>query len=171
MRKAGAVVADVLLKLQELAKPGMTTEELDKIALKMSALAGAEPLFKGVRNPQARNPFPGAICASINEQIVHGIPSPNAKAREGDILSIDFGIRLNGYCADAALTTGIGKVSEESQRLMEVTKHVLNIAISRCAPAVKWSDIAGEMQDYAEAAGFSVVRDFAGHGKIGRAHV
>ena len=106
MRKAGAVVADVLLKLQEIAKPGVTTGDLDKIAVEMSAQAGAEPLFKGVRNPQAKIPFPGVICASINEQVVHGIPSPKVKLKEGDILSIDFGVRLNGYCGDAAVTVG-----------------------------------------------------------------
>jgi methionyl aminopeptidase len=167
MRKAGAVVADVLLKLQELAKPGVTTGELDKMAFEMSTRAGAEPLFAGVRNPQAKIPFPGAICASINEQVVHGIPSPKVKVKKGDILSIDFGVKLNGYCGDAAVTFGIGEISEEKRRLIDVTKHVLEIAISRCAPAVRWSQIASEMQDYAESAGFSVVRDFVGHG-IGR---
>lgn len=167
MRKAGAVVADVLLKLQELAMPGVTTGELDRIAFEMSAVAGADPLFAGVRSPQARIPFPGAICASLNEQVVHGIPSPKVKIKEGDILSIDFGVRLNDYCGDAAVTFGVGKISEEKHRLMEITKHVLDIAISRCAPAVRWSQIASQMQDYAESAGFSVVRDFVGHG-IGR---
>ena len=167
MRKAGAVVADVLLKLQELAKPGVTTGELDRMAFEMSAQAGAEPLFAGVRNPQARIPFPGAICASINEQVVHGIPSPKVKIKEGDIVSIDFGVRLNGYCGDAAVTVGVGSVSDGQRRLMDVTKHVLDIAVSQCAPAVKWSQIAAQMQEYAESAGFSVVRDFVGHG-IGR---
>lgn len=109
-------------------------------------------------------PFPGAICASINEQVVHGVPSEQAKLKEGDILSIDFGAQLDGYCADAAVTVGIGKVSHENQRLMDVTKQVLDLAIANVAPAVKWSQVAGQMQRYAESAGFSVVREYVGHG-------
>jgi methionyl aminopeptidase len=167
MRRAGAVVADVLWKLQEIAQAGVTTAQLDRVAVQMVADVGAEALFKGVRNPHARIPFPGAICASINEQVVHGIPSEDTKLKEGDILSIDFGVRLDGYCGDAAITIAIGEVSEDKRRLMDVTKHVLDMAIEKIAPAVKWSQIAGQMQRYAEAAGFSVVRDFVGHG-IGR---
>jgi len=167
MRRAGAVVADVLWKLQEIAQAGVTTAQLDRVAVQMVADVGAEALFKGVRNPHARIPFPGAICASINEQVVHGIPSEDTKLKEGDILSIDFGVRLDGYCGDAAITIAIGEVSEDNRRLMDVTKHVLDMAIEKIAPAVKWSQIAGQMQRYAEAAGFSVVRDFVGHG-IGR---
>jgi methionyl aminopeptidase len=167
IRNAGAVVADVLSKLQEIAEPGATTAQLDAVALRMTADAGAEALFKGVRGPQTRTPFPGAICASINEQVVHGIPSPDAVLKEGDILSIDFGVRLNGYCGDAAVTVPIGAVSLARRRLMDATKHVLDIAIRSCAPAVKWSQVAAKMQRYAEAAGFAVVRDFVGHG-IGR---
>ncbi|MFC1794600.1 type I methionyl aminopeptidase [Planctomycetota bacterium] len=164
MRKAGAVVADVLLKLKEIAEPGTTTARLDSIALQMTADAGAEALFKGVRSPVARIPFPGAICASINEQVVHGIPSEDTKLQNGDILSIDFGVRLNGYCADSAVTIAIGEVSENRRKLMDVTKRVLDIAIEKSAPSVKWSQVAAEMQRYAESAGFSVVKDFVGHG-------
>jgi methionyl aminopeptidase len=164
MRRAGAVVADVLSQLQKIAAPGMTTAYLDGIALRMTAAAGAEALFKGVRSPQARRPFPGAICASVNEQVVHGIPSESVVLREGDILSLDFGVRLNGYCGDAAVTVPIGGVSEENRRLMETTKDVLEIAIQRSRPGVRWSEVAGLMQQRAESAGFSVVRDFVGHG-------
>jgi methionyl aminopeptidase len=164
MRQAGAVVADVLSQLQKIAKPGMTTAYLDGIALRMTADAGAEALFKGVRSPQARMPFPGAICASINEQVVHGVPSESVVLREGDILSIDFGVRLNGYCGDAAVTVPIGRISEENQRLTDVTREVLKIAVDRMRPGVRWSDVARKMQRYAESAGFSVVRDFVGHG-------
>jgi len=167
MRRAGAVVADVLSKLQEDAEPGVATARLDKIAAEMAADAGAEALFKGVHSPHARMPFPGAICASVNEQVVHGIPSENTKLKQGDILSIDFGVRLEGYCADAAVTIGIGEVSQDNQRLMDVTKQALHIAIAEAKPAVKWSEIAGQMQRCAESAGFSVVREFVGHG-IGR---
>jgi len=167
MRKAGAVVAGVLLKLKEIAEPGISTAWLDQVALQMTADAGAEALFKGVRSPVARIPFPGAICASINEQVVHGIPSEDTKLKSGDILGIDFGVRLNGYCADAAITIAIGGISEERRKLMDTTKRVLGIAIEKSSPAVRWSQVAAEMQRYAESAGFSVVKDFVGHG-IGR---
>jgi methionyl aminopeptidase len=167
IRKAGAIVADVLSKLKEIAEPGVTTGQLDAVASRMTADAGAEALFKGVRTSLSRIPFPGAICASINEQVVHGIPSENTKLKAGDILSIDFGTRLNGYCGDAAVTIAIGEISEDKRRLMDVTGHVLDIAIAKSAPAVRWSKIAAEMQQYVESAGFSVVKDFVGHG-IGR---
>jgi len=167
MRRASAVVVDVLSKLQEIAGPGVTTAQLDSVASQMTADAGAQALFKGVRSPYARSLFPGAICASVNEQVVHGIPSENTKLKDGDVLSIDFGARLNGYCGDAAVTMGIGKVSEHKRRLMDVTRHVLDIAVANAAPAVKWSQVAAQMQDYTESAGFSVVKDFVGHG-IGR---
>jgi methionyl aminopeptidase len=167
MRKAGAVVADVLLKLKEIAKPGVTTAYLDNIASQMVDDAGAIALFRGVRSPMARQPFPGVICASVNEQLVHGIPSEKMKLNDGDILSIDFGVKLNGYCADAAVTVAIGEISNEKKKLMDLTKRVLDIAIKRSAPLVKWSQVAAEMQREAEAAGFSVVKDYVGHG-IGR---
>ena len=167
IRRAGAVVADVLLKLKEIAEPGVTTGQLDAIASQMTADAGAEALFKGVRSPLSQIPFPGAICASINKQVVHGIPSENTKLKDGDILSVDFGVRLDGYCGDAAVTIAIGEVPENKRRLLDVTKRVLDIAIAKSAPAVRWSQIAAEIQQYTESAGFSVVKDFVGHG-IGR---
>jgi methionyl aminopeptidase len=164
MRKAGAVVADVLSKLKEMARPGVSTAELDYVAAEMTAQEKAQPLFKGVRNPSAKMPFPGAICASINEQVVHGIPSDRVKLKEGDILSIDFGARLAGYCGDAAITVAMGRVSDENRRLMDITRQALETAIARAAPGVRWSSIAGEMQRLAESAGFSVVREFVVHG-------
>ena len=164
LRKAGAVVANVLSKLKDMAEPGITTLDLDKVASQMVREAGAEPLFKGVHSPLARNPFPGVICTSVNEQVVHGIPSKDARLENGDILSLDFGVRLNGYCGDAALTVAIGEVSPEKRKLMDVTQHALDIAIEKSAPSVRWSRVAAEMQRYTESAGFSVVRDFVGHG-------
>jgi methionyl aminopeptidase len=164
MHRAGVVVADVLSKLQTIAAPGVTTADLDDEALRMTLAAGAEALFKGVRSPQARVPFPGGICASINEQVVHGIPTREAVLQAGDILSIDFGVRLDGYCGDAAVTIPIGEISADRRRLMEVTREVLDIAIARMKPGVRWSQIASVMQRHAESAGFSVVRDFVGHG-------
>jgi methionyl aminopeptidase len=104
------------------------------------------------------------ICASINEQLVHGIPSPTVKLRQGDILSIDYGAKLAGYCGDAAVTIAVGEISAERRRLIDVTKQLLDIAVENSAPGVKWSRIAAQMQKCAESAGFSVVRDFVGHG-------
>jgi methionyl aminopeptidase len=164
MRKAGAVVASVLSKLQESARAGVSTAQLDQMALRMTAEAGAEALFKGVRSPQARRPFPGAICASVNEEVVHGIPSKGTVLEDGDVLSVDFGVRLNGYCGDSALTIPIGQISAEKRRLLDVTQQTLEIAVAEARPGVRWSQVAGKMQHHAEAAGFSVVREFVGHG-------
>ena len=164
MRDAGVVVADVLSKLQEIARPGVSTAYLDEVAADMTAQAGAQPLFKGVCSPYAKMPFPGVICASINEQVVHGIPSKQVTLKQGDILSIDFGVRLRGYCGDAAVTVAIGEISDEHRRLMDITKGTLDLAIKMAAPGVRWSRIAGEMQKMAESAGFSVVTEFVGHG-------
>ena len=134
------------------------------MAAKLTSQAGAQPLFKGVRSPYARMPFPGVICASINEQVVHGIPSNQVTLKPGDILSIDFGARLRGYCGDAAVTVAVGEISVENRRLMDITKGTLDLAIRMAAPGVRWSKIAGEMQKMAESAGFSVVTEFVGHG-------
>lgn len=167
MKKAGRVVADVLSKLQEIAKPGVTTAELDSIAQEIAGSAGADNLFKGVPHYGGGIDFPGAICASVNEQVVHGIPSEKVVLADGDILSIDYGVRLNGYCGDSALTVAIGDVSAEKQKLMRVTSEVLDIAVKNAKPGIKWSWIASKMQQHAESAGFGVVRDLVGHG-IGR---
>jgi methionyl aminopeptidase len=164
IRRAGAVVVDVLSKLKEIAEPGVTTGRLNNVASQITADAGAEALFMGVRSPLSRIPFPACVCTSVNEQVVHGIPSETVVLKDGDILSIDFGARLDGYCADAAVTVAIGKVSENKRELIDVTKHVLDMAIEKSAPAVKWSRIAAEMQNYVESAGFSIVKDFVGHG-------
>jgi len=164
IRKAGSVVAEVLSKLQEVVKPGISTGELDRLAEQITRQAGAEALFKGVVSPYARKPFPGVICASLNEQVVHGIPSDAVRLREGDVLSIDYGDRLDGYCGDAAVTVAVGNVPAEKRRLIETTKDVLGIAIASSRPGVRWSEVAAKMQACAESAGFSVVRDFVGHG-------
>jgi methionyl aminopeptidase len=164
LRMAGQVVAKVLSKLKENAVPGVSTDQLDRIALDMAEQAGAIALFKGVPCPYMHRPFPGAICASINEQLVHGIPSPKAVLKEGDILSVDFGVRLNGYCGDAAFTVGIGQIAPDRQKLLDVTWRMLDIAIETMAPGVRWSSIAAMMEKTAQEAGFSVVRDYVGHG-------
>ncbi len=164
MRKAGKVVAEVLLKLKDSAVPQVSTAELNRIAEDMTRQMGAIALFKGVKNPGGGQNFSAAICASLNQQVVHGIPSENVRLQEGDILSIDFGVKLNGYCGDAAVTLAIGKIDNDKQRLMDATKEMLDIAIQHSRAGVKWSDIAGRMQKCAESAGFAVVTDFVGHG-------
>ncbi len=164
MRRAGELVAKVLLKLQETARVGVTTAELDAIALEMTRAAGADALFLGVPNPYGKKAFPGAICASINEQIVHGIPSKKVVLKEGDILSVDFGIRLDGYCGDSAVTIAVGSISREKQQLLDATRRMLEIAVETMAPGVYWSQVAGEMEACARQNGFSVVRDYVGHG-------
>jgi methionyl aminopeptidase len=167
LRSAGSVVAEVLSKVQDIAKSGTSTSRLDELAAEITAAAGGKALFKGVESPYAKRPFPGTICASINEQVVHGIPLPKTLLKDGDILSIDYGIKLAGYCGDAAVTFGIGKISAARQKLMDVTKELLDIAIATSAPGVNWSRIAGRMEACAKRAGFSIVKDFVGHG-IGR---
>jgi methionyl aminopeptidase len=164
LRNAGLVVAKVLSKLKKQAKPGVSTAELDEIAMEMTREAGAVALFKGVPCPYMDKPFPGGICASINEQLVHGIPSRSAVLKEGDILTVDFGVKLNGYCGDAAFTVGIGQISDDRQKLLDVTSQLLDIAIEHMAPGIKWSEIARMMEETARQAGFSVVKDYVGHG-------
>lgn len=166
MRQSGAVVRRVLNRMQELARPGATTAALDAEAERMIREVGGTPLFKGVTNPQARFAFPASICASVNEELVHGIPN-DRPLRDGDILSVDCGVRLNGYCGDAAVTIPIGTVSAETRRLLEVTSGTLDLAIELMRPGGAWSDVARRMQEYVENHGFSVIREFVGHG-IGR---
>lgn len=164
LRKAGSVVAKVLSKLKESAKPGVSTGQLDAMAAEMTLEAGAIPLFKGVPCPYKSYPFPGVICASVNEQLVHGIPSKKVILHEGDILSVDFGVKLDGYCGDAAFTVGVGRITPDRQRLLDVTQEMLAIAVAMMAPGVLWSTIAAAMEDCCRKAGFSVVKDYVGHG-------
>ena len=163
MRLAGHIVRQVLDRMGEMAAPGVTTKEMDAEAQRLCEAAGAQCLFKGVPGRGKAGPFPGAICASINEELVHGIPSDRA-IKAGDIVSIDFGVRLGGWCGDSAETFIVGEPSSDVVRLVDVTKNVLALAIGMCKPEMKWSHIARAMQEYVEGEGFSVVRDFVGHG-------
>jgi methionyl aminopeptidase len=167
IRRAGSVVADVLSKLSDMSRPGVSTAQLDRAASKMALEAGGRPLFKGVRSSVSGAEFSGAICASRNNEVVHGVPSDRARLEDGDILSLDFGISVSGYCADAAVTVGVGRVNGEKRRLMDAAREALGLAVAGAMPGVKWSSIAAGMQRRVESAGFSVVRDFVGHG-IGR---
>lgn len=166
MREAGRLVHQVLGAVRQMAGPGVTTAEMNVLAERMIEENGAQALFRGERTRQTKFPFPAALCTSVNEQVVHGIPS-DEPLQEGDIVSVDCGVRLNGFCGDSATTIPIGSVDADVQRLMDVTSEALAIAIREIRPKRWWSQVAGEMQQCVESAGFSVVREFVGHG-IGR---
>ena len=160
MRKAGKIVGETLLLLEKEVKPGVTTAELDKMAEEFITKHGAKPSFKGLYG------FPSSLCISVNEQVIHGFPGSYV-LKEGDIVSIDCGACINGFHGDAARTFSVGKVSSEAQRLIDVTKESFFEGIKYAKIGNRLSDISHEIQSYVEAAGFSVVRDFVGHG-IGR---
>ena len=160
MRAAGRLVGQVLAHLRTLVKPGVTTLDIDRAAEKMIRDAGALPTFKGY------NGFPFSICASVNEQIVHGFPS-NYALKEGDIFSIDCGVTLEGFVGDTATTVPVGEIDEERRKLIRVTEECLARAIEQCRPGNHLGDIGWAVQQHAETSGYSVVRDYVGHG-IGR---
>lgn len=160
MRQAGHIVADTLEKLRHLAKPGVTTAYLDRFAENYILDRGAIAAFKGY------NGFPASICASINEVVVHGIPGPRILA-EGDILGIDIGVILNGWVGDSAITVAIGEVEPRIQKLLEVTEESLYRGIAEAKVGGRLGNISHAIQQHAEEAGFSVVRQYVGHG-IGR---
>ena len=161
IEEAGRVVKTVLCKLSKVVRPGIKTSELDAEAEKIIGELGAKPAFKGYKG------FPASICASINEQVVHGIPGRKL-LKTGDILSIDVGAEKNGFYADAAITVSVGSISKEAEDLIKVTKDALSAGIERAVEGNRLFDISHAIQDYAEGYGYSIVRDFVGHG-IGKA--
>lgn len=161
MRKANKIVGQVLQKVSEEAKPGVTTARLDQMAEDMCKDAGCRPAFKGYHG------YPFSLCCSVNEQVVHGFPN-DRPLKEGDILSMDFGVIKEGFYGDSATTVAIGKISDEAKRLMKSTKESLDAGIEQARPGNRLGDISAAVQKTAEDAGFSVVRQFVGHG-IGRA--
>ena len=160
MRRAGAVVSGLLKLMQREAKPGVTTKRLDTMAEEFIRSQGAEPAFKGYYG------FPASICASVNEEVVHGIPGER-ELRDGDIVGIDVGAKLEGFYSDAARTFAIGKVDADSQKLIDVTREAMNKGIEQAVAGNRLGDIGWAVQSYAESHGLSVVKDFVGHG-IGR---
>jgi len=164
MREAGRLVGDVLTELTARVAPGVTTAELDEIAEQRIRKAGAVPAFKGYHG------YPATICASINEEVIHGIPSGRRILNEGDIISIDVGASLDGYYGDSAVTLAVGQVSEQAATLLRVTEESLYKAIERALPGGRISDIGHAVQQHVEAYGFSVVREFVGHGIGQRMH-
>jgi methionyl aminopeptidase len=162
MRRAGHILADVVERLRGFVKPGMSTLDVDQDVEAYIHREGAAPAFKGYRG------FPATACISINEEVVHGIPSAKRKIREGDIVGLDLGCIVEGYYADCAFTLPIGTVPANVQKLLDVTRESLDLGIQECLPGRRLSDVSHAVQSHVEANGFAVVRAFVGHG-IGRA--
>jgi len=160
MRSAGKIVAETLLLIEEKVRPGITTAELDSIAEEFITKHGARPSFKGLYG------FPASLCISVNEQVVHGIPGGYV-LKDGDIVSVDCGANINGFHGDAARTFGVGNITKEAEKLINVTRESFFKGIEYAKVGNRLTDISHEIQNCVEAAGFSVVRDFVGHG-IGR---
>ncbi|HUT26214.1 MAG TPA: type I methionyl aminopeptidase [Sumerlaeia bacterium] len=161
MRKAGRELAAIRRRMAEMVRPGVSTEELDRTAREMVEAMGATPAFLGYHG------FPATICASINEEVVHGIPSRERHLREGDMISIDIGLIHYGFYADTALTVAVGHVGQEVERLIEATRRALDIGIEAARPGKRVGDVSAAIQECVEAENFSVVREYTGHG-IGR---
>jgi methionyl aminopeptidase len=160
MRKAGKIVAAILRKLKEEIRSGIETRQLDTIATEELKRHGVKASFKGYRG------FPASLCVSVNDEVVHGIPS-KLKLKDGDIVSLDFGAIVNGFHGDAAITVPVGKISPTAQKLIDVTENALLAGIKAAHNGSRLGDISAAIQDYAESRGFSVVREYSGHG-VGR---
>jgi methionyl aminopeptidase len=160
LKKSNAIVAEVFEKLKGMVVPGVATKELDRVAEEYILLKGGRPAFKGYRG------FPATLCISVNEEVVHGIPGQR-QLKEGDIVSLDVGVNLGGYFGDAAMTLPVGEVDPEAKRLLEITEKALYVGIEKAKVGNRLFDISYAIQKWVESHGFSVVRDFVGHG-IGR---
>jgi methionyl aminopeptidase len=164
MRRSGLLVYRLLQTLKEMAVEGATTMDLEVAAAKMIADAGAKPAFKGYYVPAAGEAFKFVLCTSVNEEIVHGMPNAKRVLKKGDIVSIDTGVKLDGYYGDSAITVPIGEVSEETARLLEVTRKSLELAIDRVRSGNRLFDVCGTVENFVESNGFSIVREYVGHG-------
>ncbi|GAB6193476.1 type I methionyl aminopeptidase [Desulfocastanea catecholica] len=158
MREANQIVAETLTMLGDVIQPGMSTWELDNLAEELCVKRKAQPAFKGYRG------FPGSLCVSVNEEVVHGIPSRKKKVQKGDIVSIDFGVLFRGYYGDSAITVPVGMIAGDVQKLLNTTKNSLQKGIEQAVVGNRISDISTAIQDCIESGGFSVVRQFVGHG-------
>jgi methionyl aminopeptidase len=164
MRRSGLLVFQILQKMRELAVEGATTMDLEIAAEKMIADAGARPAFKGYYVPAAGEAYKFVLCTSVNEEIVHGMPNPKRVLKKGDIVSIDTGVKLDGYYGDSAVTVPIGEVSEQTRKLIQVTRESLELAIEQVRAGRRLSDICGTVEKHVTSNGFSVVREYVGHG-------
>ncbi len=169
MREAGRIVAEVYEVLRPHVVPGVTTLDLDRMAEEYIRKRGALPVYKGYVPAGGHGipPFPGTICASVNDVICHGIPSEKIRLKEGDIIGVDIGVKFRGWCGDACTTYAVGKVSPVAQRLLDVTKRSLDLAIEQARSGNQLGDIGFAIQHHVEANGFSVVQEYTGHG-VGR---
>lgn len=162
MRKAGRVVAKILDEMARMVEPGMSTGELDRFAESRCKDFGVKPAFKGYHG------FPACVCISVNDEVVHGIPSPKRVLKQGDIVGLDFGVSLDGWFGDSAKTVPVGKVEKEIQQLVNVTRESLDLAILQCVPGNKVFDIGHAIESHVKPFGYGIVKEFVGHG-IGRA--
>ncbi|MEM5788649.1 MAG: type I methionyl aminopeptidase [Syntrophobacteraceae bacterium] len=158
IRNACRIVSEILRSLAERVQPGVTTWDLNAISEELAKKRNAKPAFQGYHG------YPFALCTSVNEQVVHGMPSKQRRLQEGDIISLDFGVVIDGYYGDSAITLPVGEISEEAARLCAVTEESLNQGISKAVTSNRLSDISHAIQAYVEARGYSVVREFVGHG-------
>jgi len=164
MRRSGLLVWQILQELGKMVEEGVTTQDLEAAAEKMMQDAGAKPAFKGYYTPTAGSKYPYVLCTSVNEQIVHGMPTAQRKLKKGDIVSIDTGVQLNGYFGDSAITVPVGEVSDSTKRLLQVTKESLEMAIEKARSGNRLFDICGTVEQHVVENGFSVVREMVGHG-------
>src|SRR5580693_3092709 len=155
MRRSGLLVYQILRQLEKMVEEGVTTQELEDAAEKMMKDAGAKPAFKGYYTPAAGSKFPYVLCTSVNDQIVHGMPSAKTKLKKGDIVSIDTGVQLNGYFGDSAVTIPVGEINESAKKLLEVTKASLELAIDKVRPGNRLFDICGTVEQHVVENGFS----------------
>ncbi|MEM7681160.1 MAG: type I methionyl aminopeptidase [Planctomycetota bacterium] len=163
MRSAGRIVHQVHQRLAEFVQPGVTTQEIDSEAFRVFSAAGAKGLFKNYPTYRPGTGFPAHTCISVNDVVVHGIADDRV-IQDGDIVGVDCGVQLDGWCGDSARTLLVGNVAPDVRELCEATEHVLQIAIENVRPGRRWSQVARLMQNYAEAKGYGIVKDFVGHG-------
>jgi methionyl aminopeptidase len=164
MRSSGLLVWRILEKLREIAVEGATTMDLEVAADRMVSEAGAKPAFKGYYVPAAGQAYKFVLCTSVNEEIVHGMPSPKRVLKKGDIVSIDIGVKLDGYYGDSAITVPVGEVGAQTRSLLEVTRQALELAIDRVRAGNRLFDVCGTVERHVKDNGFSVVREYVGHG-------
>lgn len=171
LRECGRRLAGILAELAALSRPGLPTSELDLLAERRIAEAGGNPVFKGYRVEKVGRPFPASLCVSINDELVHGIPRPDRLLRSGDIVGLDIGMRYpgaGGLITDTAVTVGVGAVTPQAAKLLEVTRSSLDVAVATLRPGIRTGDLGQAIQRHIESGGFAVVRDLVGHG-VGRA--
>jgi methionyl aminopeptidase len=164
LRRSGLLVYRILQDLKNMVSEGVTTQELEVAAEKMIADAGAKPAFKGYYTQASGTKYPFVLCASVNEEVVHGMPSPKRKLKLGDIVSLDTGVLLDGYYGDSAVTVAVGEVNDSVKRLLAVTEESLEMAIDRVRAGNRLFDICGTVEKHVLSNGFSIVREFVGHG-------